>query len=549
MLVLVGAFLYALGHAGLAATAGILVRSLTGGRDSTAMLGFEGPLPAGGLLVLAAAGVLAALVKMAGGSMAAWSEARVAGEVAERVRLESLDAVLALVRTQRLDGAPGAHAEQLAALTNHVGDVERGVAHGVLAELRAAVQLLPLVVLLVLLAPTMGAGAIVSLGAFALLAFSLRRSFKRANRESLRSTSSLVEASDQAVRHAELWASYGAKARIRAHVAALSRVLTQQGASVRLRAALLSSMSEVLGALAIVLALSVRSGLGLEQGSVAPFAIAFFMAYRPLRELVDARLVRTRAESALEAIANGIAPVGPQPPGIGEASQPLRARRWTLEPLLLRAVETHYGAHGPLSLSVAPGSIVAIVGPTGVGKTSLLRAMLGLEPIKHGSITYGSTELTHAGVGPEERPFAWVPQEAPVVADTLSVNLALGRADGADEGIEPRVLLERLGAYGLATAIGNARLGTERALSGGERSFVAVARALATELPVLVLDEPTSALDVASEQRMLEGLRTLRGERTILIVTHKPAPLAVADLVIRLEPRAAPAPGSPTFGE
>jgi ABC-type bacteriocin/lantibiotic exporter with double-glycine peptidase domain len=71
-------------------------------------------------------------------------------------------------------------------------------------------------------------------------------------------------------------------------------------------------------------------------------------------------------------------------------------------------------------------------------------------------------------------------------------------------------------------------------LSGGERQWVAIARALATGLPVLLLDEPTSGLDPASQQRVLEALAAVRGKRTVLLVTHRPEPLAIADRVIRL---------------
>jgi ABC-type multidrug transport system fused ATPase/permease subunit len=534
--ILVGSLMHAAGHAFLAAAAGALARSLAGeipvaGRSTPRAFTVLASVaePADAILAVAVAGVLAALAKMVGGALASWAEARVAGDVGARVRLAVLDRVLAVQRTRapRQRDHGGTHGERLAALTSHVHDVERGVAHGVLAEGRALVQLVPLAVLLAVLAPELAGSAALALGAFGLLAFLLRRAFKRAHQEAVASAGVLAGAADEAVRHAELWATYGARQRIRDHLAGLGRAIAREAAALRVRASLLSSTSEVLGALALllVLLLASRGALGVDHGTVVPFAIAFFMAYRPLREVVDARLVRARGDEALAQALGGEAE---------RAAAPAAPRaEWDLEPLVLEAVSSAHGAHAPLSITVPAGAIVAVVGPTGAGKTSLLRVLLGLDAPTAGSIRYGERTLTSAGVGPAERPFAWVPQDAPVVGDTLANNVDLGRGDAG--GAPSTDVLEALGASGLATSLGAAVLVAERAVSGGERQWIAVARALASGLPVLLLDEPTSALDGAAEARLLEAIARLRGRRTVLLVTHRPAPLAVADIVIRLE--------------
>ena len=186
-----------------------------------------------------------------------------------------------------------------------------------------------------------------------------------------------------------------------------------------------------------------------------------------------------------------------------------------------------HGGHSPLTLRLAPGTIAAIIGPTGIGKTSVLRVLLGLDPLVAGEVRYGARRLNGAAVGPAARPFAWVPQDAPVLGDTLEVNIALGR------DVEAPAALAELGAVGLAETLGEEVLVPGR-ISGGERQWIAMARALATGLPVLLLDEPTSALDPASQARLLEAIARLRGKRTVLIVTHRPEPLAIADVVVEL---------------
>ncbi len=567
--------MHAAGHAFLAAAAGVLARALAWGpapmdAGSTFVLPVSG-FPDFAVLPLAISGVFAAIVKLVGGALASWAEARVAGDVAARVRLSVLDDVLALngLRTPRHDDhgssverGAGTRADRLAALTSHVGDVERGVAHGVLAEVRAVVQLVPLGALLVVLAPELAGTAVLALGGFGVLAFSLRRAFKRAHARASRSATALVGAADEAVRHAELWATYGAKRRIRTHVARVGRAIAREAARIRVRASLLSSTSEVLGATALVLALVLasRGALGVDHGTVVPFAIAFFMAYRPLRELVDARLARARGEEALAAaLGEGTAVARGAAGGERAAASDgaTAATAWALEPLVLTGVRARHGEHAPISVSVPAGAIVALVGPTGIGKTSLLRALLGLEPLLAGEVRYGAQVLEASsgagppgveppgaaaaggerrGVGPSARPFAWVPQDAPIVGDTLAINVGLGRADDDAAVPDPVPVLAKLGNEALGVALGDDVLGTVRPLSGGERQWIAVARALATGLPVLLLDEPTSALDGASQARLLEAIARLRGERTVILVTHRTEPLAIADVVLRLEP-------------
>lgn len=516
------------------------------------------------MLGLAVAGLVAAGAKTVGGVVASWAEARVAGEVGAELRLEVLDdihgdtsflrlrhadhakAQIASLRSGRSteDDRVGARIADLASLTTHVTEVEQGVAHGVFAEMRAALQLSPLVVLLALLAPRLAGSAALALGCFAVLVLYARRALKIRHARAARESDALLGAADEAVRHADLWATYGAEGRIRAHVASLGRAMVATSARLRARSALLSGTSEVLGALALVLTLAlVSAGTlgGVEPGAVVPFAIAFFMAYKPLRELVEGRLVRARGEEALRAreAAWSCQSVSRLLPRSTPAA--LRAREpWALEALVIDGLVGAYGAHVPLSLRLEPGQLAALVGPTGIGKTSLLRALVGLDGARSGTITWGEQDLTHRHVGPAERPFAWVPQEAPVLGDTLVANVLLGRAEHAEGEVRARDrdaaarLLDELGAHGLVASVGDAILGTERPVSGGERQWIAVARAFATGLPVLLLDEPTSSLDSESQRAMLRAIEGLRGKRTVVLVTHRTEPLAIADVVVRL---------------
>src|SRR5262249_42578345 len=121
---------------------------------------------------------------------------------------------------------------------------------------------------------------------------------------------------------------------------------------------------------------------------------------------------------------------------------------WPLLPLTVEELEIVRGSAsiGPMTFRADAGEIVAIVGPTGIGKTTVLRALLGLEPIMRGAVRYGRVDVTPAPVGPTTRPFAWVPQEHAIVTGTLGDNVELGACNGADA----RAALALVGGDGLA---------------------------------------------------------------------------------------------------
>ncbi len=539
-----GSLMHALGHALLAWASGILARALAGGGSGLMDVRSTFLWPSGAgepLLGLAIVGLFAAVAKSVGTTVALWAEARVAGEVGTALRLEVLNRVLSLHASR-----DARHADQgrerrgtsadLASLTTHVHDVERGVSRGVLGEARAFASLAPLAVLLLLLAPTLAASALVALVAFAALVLVTRRALRRAHARASTEAESLFTAAGEAVRHAELWASYGAEDRIRTHLRAVGASIVATSARLSARAALLSGTSEVLGALALVLTLALVSAGAVgdvDRGTLVPFAIVFFMAYRPLREVVEARIARARGEDALAFALSAAArdESGAEPYEVGPTAHVASApRTWSLGDLVVHDLATKYGDHAPVSFRVPAGSIVAIVGPTGIGKTALLRVLLGLDAPRTGHVFYDGMPLDGAPIGPRGRPFAWVPQDAPILAATLVENVALGN----DAKAQSDRALSAIGVADFAARVGESVLVTQRCLSGGERQWVSVARALATDLPVLVMDEPTSSLDPESERALLGAVARLRGRRTVLLVTHREAPLTIADAVVRL---------------
>jgi len=343
----------------------------------------------------------------------------------------------------------------------------------------------------------------------------------------------LIVGVDDLVANLDLWRTYAAGGRAEAVVARAAHLANGATAKAGASRAALSGFNEILAVVGLLGAISLgpHVGVTLSGGTLFGFAVVFFMMYRPLRDLGDARgwvLRGSVAFSAIDALSDDTSV---------RLSVPVQTVRGALQsnaggtPPSITLPETldlrAFGARRlgvVTTLVVAPGETVALLGPTGSGKTSLLRALLGLEPAQ-GRLLFGERDLSGSGIGPPERPFAWVPQEAPLVADTLLGNVGLfADADRA------RRALEWIGADRLLAELGEVKLGPGgRPLSGGERRLVSLARALASGLPVLLLDEPTEGLDADAAERVIRALSKLKGRRTLLIVTHRAEVAGIAD--------------------
>ncbi|WP_406105421.1 thiol reductant ABC exporter subunit CydD [Streptomyces sp. NBC_01003] len=197
---------------------------------------------------------------------------------------------------------------------------------------------------------------------------------------------------------------------------------------------------------------------------------------------------------------------------------------------------------------VAPGETVAFVGPSGVGKSTLLSAALGFVRPDAGRVLVGGADL--AGLDREawHARVAWVPQRPQLYAGSVADNVRLARPDASSAEVEEA--LREAGAQDFVRALpdgADTLLGEDGAgLSAGQRQRLALARAFLADRPVVLLDEPTAALDGETEAGIVEAVRRLAAGRTVLLVVHRPALLAVADRVVRLDvPRSPAVAGEP----
>ncbi len=187
-----------------------------------------------------------------------------------------------------------------------------------------------------------------------------------------------------------------------------------------------------------------------------------------------------------------------------------------------------------VSLTVAPGETVALVGPSGAGKTTIIQLLLRFYDPASGAITLDGVPLAEMSRGEFRKAVAMVPQDPVIFAETARQNIRFGRPDATDMQVEEAARAAAAHEFLTALPSGYDTYVGERGvmLSGGQKQRIAIARAILRDAPVLLLDEATSALDAESEAAVQKAVERLARGRTTLIVAHRLATVKKADRIL-----------------
>jgi ATP-binding cassette subfamily B protein len=206
------------------------------------------------------------------------------------------------------------------------------------------------------------------------------------------------------------------------------------------------------------------------------------------------------------------------------------------EDVTFRFKNSDQGVFG-IDLEAPAGKTVALVGPTGAGKTTTLALLQRLRPLDCGRITVDGQDIADVQLASLRHNMAVVFQDAGLFNRSIAENIRIGRPEASDAEVEEAARLAEAHEFISRKPGGYAFIIGERgaSLSGGERQRIAIARAILKNAPILILDEATSALDVETEARIKRALDRLRAGRTTFIIAHRLSTVANADIILVLD--------------
>jgi ATP-binding cassette, subfamily C, bacterial CydC len=298
----------------------------------------------------------------------------------------------------------------------------------------------------------------------------------------------------------------------------------------------------VAGVLAV--AVSAHASGGLDRVLIALLALLALASFEAIQPLGEA------ARELAETIAAGrrLLELIDREPAVTNPDEPLPAPTAPFT-VALEGVRARYAPGEPpaldgFTLRLDPGRRIALVGPSGAGKTTVTNLLLRFLDPERGRVTLAGSDLRAYRQEDVRSAIAVAGQDAHLFSTTIRDNVRLGRPGASDDEVEQALGAARIADWvrslpsGLDTLVGE----QGRELSGGQRQRIALARALLADAPVLVLDEPTAHLDEPTAERLLEDILAASGDRSVLLITHRPEGLDLVDEVVVLD-------GSKTKGE
>ncbi|MEO1193253.1 MAG: ABC transporter ATP-binding protein [Pseudomonadota bacterium] len=363
------------------------------------------------------------------------------------------------------------------------------------------------------------------------------RRVSRTNQVQMGLFNTLLDETFQGVRHVKAYGMEGYETKRANGVINEVFRLSQKAAVIR---AIVNPITELAGGLAIVAVLLYGAeqvlGEGGDPGSFFAFITAVLLAYEPLKRLAK---LNTNLQDGLAA-AERIFEVLDTVPEIMSApdAKPLVVRGGEV---VLKDVNFAYHVKAPalngLSITAPAGKTIALVGPSGAGKTTILNLLPRFFDVDSGQVMIDGQDVRGVTLGSLRAALSLVSQEIVLFDETVRTNIGYGRPDATQEEIEAAA--RNAGAHDFISQLPegyNTQVGPRGVkLSGGQRQRIAIARAMIKNAPILLLDEATSALDTQSERHVQQALKSLMVGRTTLVIAHRLSTVVDADIIFVME--------------
>jgi len=331
--------------------------------------------------------------------------------------------------------------------------------------------------------------------------------------------------------------AFGAEERMRAQIDRLERQLATAQRALAVRMAVASGASYLAAQVASLAVLAAIGGAGFVRVNPVGGCALLFMAiaaFETVSGLTRAGLLVANMDAAARRIVD-VADGAADDTGAGLAVPSGFDLR--LEGVSFRWAPDRAQVLDGLSCVIPAGARVAVLGPSGVGKSSLAALLLKVVAPQAGRILIGGQDIAQTDTAALRTRMAWLSQATHLFDDTLRANLTLGRTDLSDEALWRALDQAALGGFardlpdGLDTWLGE---GGAR-ISGGQGRRVALARMLLSDAPILILDEPATGLDAQTEQDFLSTLNGVADGRTVILIAHRLMGVEQLDHIWRLE--------------
>ncbi len=299
---------------------------------------------------------------------------------------------------------------------------------------------------------------------------------------------------------------------------------------------LLTPLIEFVSAIAMAATLLVGNMNGMNMGDFAALATAMYLCYEPVKKL---GAVHNKAET-LNAGLERINHVLNAPDDVPEPENPRIPAAWKGE-VEFRNVCFGYQQDSPvmrnIDLRIPSGQVVALVGPSGAGKTTFINLLCRFYDVLSGSVKVDGIDVREMSKKELLSHIALVSQYPVLFRGSVADNIRIGRPDASDAEVEEAGRMSAVDSFINETGEGYSRMIGEmgEGLSGGQRQRVSLARAFLKNAPILVLDEATASLDMKSEEQIQKEIERLASGRTTFIIAHRFSTIRMADRILVLE--------------